>query len=218
MNTRKWLSNISFNTPEWLKFTLERLRHDGLIDFWLFVPHKPEEEKDVLANKKEHIHLMFIPSKMIQTKTIDDEFNEYDPKMPDKPRRLTQVWHTMKDSNFADWWLYSLHDRDYLRMKGLERQYHYSIKDAVCSDDNSLERLISFIDLGEVYRKEIVFTAAAQGMSYSKAIASGIFGDHPERYALMYKALLTDRLTEEIKKASESRERYESLIAQMKGE
>lgn len=210
MKTSQEISNISFNSPDWLKGKLIQLSNQGIIDYWIFVPHKPEEEKDILANKKAHIHLMFKPSKLIQTKVLEKEFQEPDPEKPDKPLKCTEVWRPVR--SFADWWLYALHDKEYLRHKGLERQYHYSIADVQYSDYDTLERMISFIDFGEIYRKELIMAAVSQGYSYSKAIAAGVFGDKPQAYATFYKALLADKLTESIAAADASRKKYETLI------
>ena len=216
MKTKLDLSNISYNSPEWLEARLRQLQERKLIDYWVFIPHKAEMEKDNQANKKDHIHIMFRPAKTIQTLEIDKEFFELDPKNPDKPLRLTERWNVVQNNHFADWWLYVLHDPDYLKMKHLERQYRYSIDDVYCSDKDTLERLISFIDYGEVYREERITAAVAQGLSYTKARALGIFGNNPSRYANEYRAMLTDRFEQEISKQVQKSRELDQLISEYK--
>ena len=193
MQTSKPIANISYNSIRFLKGKLEYLWSIGLIDYWIFIKHKPEMESDNRANKKEHIHLMFKPGKRIQTNIIAKEFYEEDP-LKNLPRKCTDDWRIV--NSFADWYLYALHDPTYLMHKHLEREFHYSVDDFYYSDKDTFERLISFIDLGEMYRMENMFSAAEQGMSYKAAMARGIFGEYPQRYATMYQALLADHYFE----------------------
>lgn len=197
MRTKRDLSNISYNSPAYLEATLTRMKYEGIIDFWIFIEHLPELDEDHLANKKKHIHLMFRPSKMIQTAIIEKYFFEDDPNN-EKPLKCTADWRIV--NSFGDWWLYILHDIQYLKHKHLERQYHYNINDVHCSDEDTLERLISFIDFGDLYRIERIAEAARRGIPYMKAMSMGLFGEHPQRYALMYKAILSDVLAEQIQK------------------
>lgn len=196
MNTKKDLTNISYNTPLFLQETLERLHDEGKIEFWYFIEHLPEMDPDREANKKKHIHLFLRPAKMIQTMNLQKEFNELDPKNPKNPLTVTADWHYCQKGHFGDAFLYDLHDPQYLKHKGITRQYSYTINDIVCSDQNTLERMVSFIDLGQMYRLENIFAAAEMGISYKQAMARGIFGDNPYRYANMYRAILEDHYRE----------------------
>lgn len=207
MNTRKDLSNISYNTPEWLEFKLNELKEKGKIDLWMFISHKPENENDIAANKKEHIHLMFRPSGQIQTAVFGKYFEELDILHPDRPPlRCTDDWRVV--NSFGDWWLYVLHDPKYLKMKHLTREFHYSIDDMRVSDMNTVERMISFIDLADIYRIETIYDAAHNGWSFSKAMAAGVFGNKPQAYALLYKGLLADHYAELSEKALNAEKDY----------
>lgn len=196
MNTRKDLTNISYNSPSFLKATLERLKDEGKLEFWYFICHHPEMESDREANKKKHIHLFIRPAATIQTVNLSKEFYEFDPKNPKKPLKCTDDWHICQKGHFGDAYLYDLHDKQYLQHKGLKREFHYKISDIVCSDIDSLERMISFIDLGELYKMENIFAAAEMGLSYKQAMARGVFGDQPFRFAAMYRAILDDHFRE----------------------
>lgn len=213
MQTSKDISNISYNTVRFLRGKLEYLYSKGIIEFWAFIKHKPEMQEDYLANRKEHIHLMFRPNKRINTMIIAKEFYELDPLNKDKPLKCTDDWRIV--NSFADWWLYILHDEQYLKHKHLEREFHYQFSDVYTSDKDTLERIISFIDLGEMYRQESIFSAAAQGLSYKKAMAAGIFGIHPQRYAAMYSALLQDNYAEKAYKAKMAEQKYVQLAKEL---
>lgn len=212
MQTSKDLSNISYNTVGFLKSKLEYLRSIGLIDFWFFIKHKPEMESDNRANKKEHIHLMFRPGKRIHTNIIGKEFLEEDPGN-NLPLKCTDDWRIV--NSFADWYLYALHDPTYLMHKHLVREFHYSVNDFIVSDKDTFERMISFIDLSEMYRMENMFNAAAAGWSYKTAMAKGIFGEHPQRYAAMYSALLQDNAAERYQRARSEELKYAKLAKRM---
>lgn len=213
MQTSKDLSNISYNTVEFLSAKLTYLQCKNIIEFWAFIKHRPEYNDDNRANKKEHIHLMFRPNKRINTMIIAKEF--YEPA-PDSnlPLKCTDDWRIV--NSFADWWLYILHDPDYLIHKHLEREFHYTFEDVYCSDKDTLERMISFIDLGEMYRLENMFSAAAMGLSYKSAMARGIFGEHPNRYAAMYSALLQDTAAEKFRESKKYADEYRRKIKELK--
>lgn len=196
MNTRKDLTNISYNSPLFLKNTLERLKDKGYLEFWYFIEHKPENNEDKEANKKKHIHLFIRPAKTIQTLDLGKEFFELNPLNPKKPLKCTDDWHICQKGHFGDAYLYDLHDIQYLKHKGIEREYHYNFTDIICSDIDTLERMISFIDLGTLYRQEIIMAAIDNGWSYKKAMANGVFGEKPNAYAAMYRAMLDDHYRE----------------------
>ena len=193
MQTSKKISNITYNTPLWLQHKLNDLKEAGYIEFWAFFDHKPEMEKDNLANKKRHIHFFIKPNKRIDTMKLSRELWQYEIGS-NKPLKPTDDWHIV--NSWPDWWLYGLHDPEYLRHKGLEREFHYQYSDCYCSDLETLERMVSFIDLSEVYRKEIIYQAADAGLSFKQAMARGVFGEKPQAFAALYSALLNDHYHE----------------------
>lgn len=193
MQTSKKISNITYNTPLWLEHKLNDLKEAGFIEFWAFFVHKPEMESDHQANKKAHIHLFIKPNKRLDTMKLSRELWQYEPGNA-KPLKPTDDWHIV--NSWPDWWLYGLHDSEYLKHKNIEREFHYRYEDCVTSDPETLERMVSFIDFGEVYRKEIIFQAADMGLTFKQAMARGVFGEHPYRFATLYSALLNDHFHE----------------------
>lgn len=140
MRTTKPIATISFNTPAYLRLKLSELTSAKRISFWAFILHKPEDDE---AGLKEHIHLYIEPSKMLQTDDLRNDLKEYDPEHPAKPRGTL----TFGSSKFADWYLYGLHDRRYLAMKGQSRRFHYSHEEIISSDADDLLCKARSIDL-----------------------------------------------------------------------
>lgn len=134
MRTSKAISSVSYNSPEFLKSKLDGLVNNHIIEFWAFICHKgePTESEDLL---KDHIHLYMMPNHKIDTMDLKDYFKEDDPKNPKLPLDIKAI----KNSKFDEWYLYVLHDEDYLLSKGLVRFYRYSPDMFIASDYNTLE-------------------------------------------------------------------------------
>lgn len=119
---------------------LNDLKKAGILEFWSFIEHEPEsDEIRDEAGKKNHIHLYCVPAKMIQTEDLRNEFIEFDPEFPDKPKKTL----IFVRSNFSDWYLYAIHDEAYLIMKHEVREHHYSNGDLYASDFDDLNFFVS---------------------------------------------------------------------------
>lgn len=140
MRTRMPFSTISFNTPEYLYTKLNELRNAGILSEWFYIKHKPEDDE---SKGKEHMHVYFIPSKTLQTDDIRNELKEYDPQNPTKPKGTL----LMNSSRFGNWFLYAIHDSDYLASKGETRRFHYEYEEIVASDPDILYELYYHIDV-----------------------------------------------------------------------
>lgn len=130
MRTSKYISTISYNTPEFLEFKLNQLLCDGIIEYWMYIKHYPEEDET-----KEHIHLYVQPNCMIDTVKLGLEFVE----LCNDPLPLKCIF--WKKSDPDHWILYDQHYADYLASKGESRIYHYSKSDFRYSDQDSFEVL-----------------------------------------------------------------------------
>lgn len=143
MRTGKPISTISFNSSNYLQLVLNNLVEQKIISFYMFITHKPEDDE---GGKKEHHHVYLEPSKMLQTDDLKEQFIEYDPLNPDKPKKTL----LFKSSKFADAYLYFLHDKRYLALKGQSRRFHYSHDDFCTSFEEELlcqSRTIDMISL-----------------------------------------------------------------------
>lgn len=134
MLTQIDLSNISYNTDEFLVRQLNELLSDKQIRFWAYITHAPEDDeleyhKEI--HHKEHKHIYLMTDTRIDTVNLDDMFIEPD-STNEKPLKCID-WH--KTSNKYDWFLYGVHDPVYLKLKYAEdKKYHYKKEDFVVSD------------------------------------------------------------------------------------
>jgi hypothetical protein len=162
VRTSKPFSMISYNTNAFLKEKLNELRQDGLIQFWAFIEHLPEQDE-----KKAHKHLYIIPAKLIDTQRIEKALQEIDPNdLTAKP--LSAIFP--RSSKFDDWYLYSLHDKKYLAYKGQKREYHYNDNAFIVSCQDTFQELKNLIDYTEINRLSLIIEKAENGESLSDII------------------------------------------------
>lgn len=167
MNTSKPISSISFNSEGFLRERLDDLIKAGKIEFWAYVKHEPEP-KDDDGNGKEHIHLYVMPAKRLQTTGIQTFFEEFEAGK--KAPRKTMPFLTSK---FPDWYLYALHDKDYLRFKGLSKKLHYKPSDVKTSDEDFLNYLVRQIQLTDVSVVGSMSQYIGMGMTFNEYFMSG---------------------------------------------
>lgn len=166
MKTSKAFSTISYNSEGFLVATLQRLVDTRKIDFFAFVEHFPEEDET-----KKHKHLFIVPNGKTDTDQVRNELLEVDISNPlAKPLGCMPC----KSSKFADWYLYALHDSNYLASKGQSRKYHYSKSDFIVSDGDYFNEEIHTIDHTKYNRFNELKRALEDGRSFADVLASGI--------------------------------------------
>ena len=132
MLTSVHLSNISYNSEDFLKRVLNEKLHKHQISFWCYIKHQKEEEEN-----KDHIHLFFIPDTRLDTVNLDEDFVE--PVQGEELPLKCMLW--FKVSSDFDWFLYNVHDPVYLKLKYAEdKKIHYKKEDFVYSDKDIFER------------------------------------------------------------------------------
>ena len=162
MRTSKPFSMISYNTRDFLREKLNELVQGGLIQFWAFIEHLPEEDE-----KKAHKHLYIIPAKLIDTQRIEKALQEIDlTDITAKP--LGAIFP--QSSKFDDWYLYSLHDKKYLAYKGQKRKYHYNDNAFFVSCPDTFQELKNLIDYTKINRLNLIIEKAENGESLSDII------------------------------------------------
>lgn len=142
MNSRCPISTISYNTEQFLIKELNKMIDERIIDFYAFIYHFPEGEE--LGEKKAHRHLYVVPATMVDTFSINSRLQQVDIQNPDKPPLGCMPW---KHSKFGDWYMYCLHDKDYLATQCQERKYHYAKDEFVVSNWDYFNELIHTSDL-----------------------------------------------------------------------
>lgn len=136
MKTRRAISTISFNSPEYLRAVLERLVDAGVLEYAHWVAHLPEADE-----KKAHLHLFLQPSHAVDTAALRHEFEE-----PDPAENVPRGTLPFAPSKFGDWYLYGIHDPSYLESKGLSRQHIYSTDDVQSTCPDLLNEQAATID------------------------------------------------------------------------
>lgn len=164
MRTSKPFSTISYNSESFLKSKLDELIANGILDFWAFIEHAPEEDE-----AKAHKHVYFIPSSIIETGAIKDCLSEFDPKMPDKPLTCT----VFSSSKFDDWYLYGLHDKAYLASKGQTRKYHYVKDQFVTSEYDHFGELVRCVDRSKYIGMEKLVDGVTAGVPFAEMVRLG---------------------------------------------
>lgn len=166
MKTSKAFSTISYNSEGFLLDKLQRLVDTRKIDFFAFVEHFPEDDET-----KMHKHLFIVPNGKVDTDQVRSELVEVDPTNPLSPPLGCLP---MKSSKFADWYLYSSHDTNYLTCKGQSRKYHYPRDDFQVSDIDYFSEEIHTIDHTRYNRFQELVKAVDEGRSFAEVLAMGI--------------------------------------------
>ena len=132
MATQRPISTISYNSESFLIEKLQILYDAHIIQAWQYIVHKGED------GDKDHIHLRIEPNKRIDAMDLTEKFKEFE-KGKDKPLGV-RPWRNSKEE---DWFLYAVHDSDYLSLKygGGDRgeKLPYDWKDIKTSPDYDLE-------------------------------------------------------------------------------
>ena len=165
MKTSKPFSTISYNSADFLTVKLNDLVNRRKLAFWAYVEHLPEEDE-----KKAHKHLYIVPNGQINTdEVLLDILVEYDPAHPGKPLGCVGV----KSSKFYDWYMYSIHDVDYLSSKGQSRKYHYRREEVACSDTDYLNEEIHQMDMSKLSKVKALNEAVRNGVPFEELLMRG---------------------------------------------
>lgn len=162
MKTTKPFSTISYNTNDFLIAKLNKFTENGVLKFWAFINHFPEEDEE-----KEHTHLYIEPESKMDTLQLANEFIEF---IPGDPRPLR--WMPQRPSKWDTWYLYDIHDKDYLASIGQSRKYHYDPGLIFTSDKIYLNELVGHIDYTRYTNLGSMILAARNGVTMDDFIAS----------------------------------------------
>ena len=106
MATQKPISTISYNTPAFLKEKLDAWMNAHIIQAYQFIQHKGED------GDKDHIHVRIEPNRRIDPMDLQVELREF-VMGKDKPLGC----RPFRPSKEEDWFLYAVHDAEYLKLK-----------------------------------------------------------------------------------------------------
>lgn len=205
MATQKPISTISYNTENFLKEKLDTWVSSHIIQAYQYICHKGED------GDKDHIHLRIEPNKKLDPMDLLEQLREYQFGNP-KPLGC----RPFRPSKEEDWFLYSVHDKQYLSLKygGGEKgeKLPYKWQD---------------IRVSEYYDCEVAFIRAKSFLDHSTVnmatrIQGGenpmnliLQGENPYIVNALVRALnMTDyeRLTVELSQVSEERNKLIKAI------
>ena len=176
MSTKRPLGSISFNTVDFLTNKLNELLTDELVQSWCFVRHHAEED-----TKKDHIHVLVIPSKPVDPLRIRKRFNEFHPDgdlccLPFMPSKV------------SDWVLYALHYPPYLIKKGITRQFNYDLSELVSSEPREWIENVFYEAQEELLDNRLAqfLNLCERGDTFGDILASGLV---PPNQILFYDKL-----------------------------
>lgn len=138
MVTSKLVTNIFYGKEQGLLDSLRSLVEDGKIAWWCYCVHRGERSFNLVKHEwvgqrlKNHIHVGIKPNCRLDLDVVYNNCLQIESAT--KTVGFTRNWVYVR-SNF-DFWLYLYHDRDYCDTKGLIREYYYTEKDVICSDDD----------------------------------------------------------------------------------
>lgn len=182
MNTRRVISNITFNSLDFFGSVCESLVSDHLIEWCYWIQHQPDTD-----DSKPHIHFVLQPSKTINTDSLRKSFLEVDinNSLPILP--LSKWYFT---TSIDDWILYCLHDIDYLRFKGLYRNIHYSYADFYSTDIDSFHHDYCNINRSRFSALSALDNAISSNKSFASLVQSGVIPINLRaQYEAQYRAL-----------------------------
>lgn len=116
MATKKPISTISYNSEGFLREKLDTWIDAHLIQSYMYICHKGED------GDKNHIHLRVEPNKSLDVMDLSEALKEWQVGN-DKPLGV-RPWRPSKEE---DWFLYAVHDSNYLKYKYQGGESHEKI-------------------------------------------------------------------------------------------
>ena len=177
MDPYKPFSTIGYNTEPFLLRVLEEFSVNHPDSFWCYIYHPDEKDK------KCHYHLYIEPNTRIREADfviLRKQFEEADPDN-DKPLSCMPF---RKSKSFEDWYLYALHDSDYLNSKHIEKTtYDYDPALVRASDSATLSDYTQDINpvkyLSAFDKMQFCMDAGMtmwEALSYLRIPYSGMYG------------------------------------------
>ncbi len=173
MKTSLPLSTISYNTDAFLRARLDELIKAGKLVFWAYIKHDPEPSLDNDdGNGKEHRHVYFELADSLDPQSLREYFVEFDPTHPTMPLGCQPI----RKSKFEPWFLYVLHNREFLAKKGLTRALFYTPDQVVTSDADYLHSLVVNTDFCKTDKVQRIFEQGLNHAPLASLVQAGVIG------------------------------------------
>lgn len=171
--TRKPFAFVAWNSPNFLFNSLnEMVKHDQ-ISFYSVIQHRPEPADDLVKKgEKEHFHVYCEPVDTLFLSEVKSELSEIQPEGINRPARIQK-------SAFDPWFVYCLHDEQYLLSIGQSRHFHYDVEDFINSDNDVFYEYVRNVNWNKFHKSNnkvrlLVERVARDGGSWVDVLDSGI--------------------------------------------
>lgn len=166
MATQKPISTISYNTEAFLREKLNSWLSAHIIQAYQYICHKGED------GDKDHIHLRIEPNKKLDPMDLQEALREY-VQGKEKPLGC----RPFRPSKEEDWFLYAVHNPDYLKLKygGGEKgeKIPYSWQDIRVPDDYDCEVAYIRAQASLKHSQANIATRLQRGESASDLVLEG---------------------------------------------
>ena len=167
MLTKRVISNIAYNTPEYFESIINGLLSRGIIDWAYWVYHLADTDET-----KDHIHFVLAPSARLDTSALRLEFMQPDPTHPSQPLCCTSKWRPT--NSMDDWLLYAVHDPYYLASKGQLRRHQYTYEDLHSTDADALRNDWACINRMPYQRLQFLVDAIRDEVPFAVLVQQGV--------------------------------------------
>ena len=167
MATQKPISTISYNSEAFLREKLDEWYQAHIIQAYMYICHQGED------GDKDHIHVRIEPNKRIDSMELTELLREYPLGNSCKPLGC-RPWRSSKEE---DWFLYAVHDKDYLKLKysGGEKgeKIPYSWEDIVVPEYYDVETAFIRARASLKHSTASIAKSLLSGSSGSKLVQEG---------------------------------------------
>lgn len=202
MATQKPISTISYNSEAFLREKLDDWVKAHIIQAYQYIAHKGED------GDKDHIHVRIEPNKKLDPMDLTEQLKEYVSSHP-KPLGC-RPWRSSKEE---DWYLYAVHDSEYLKLKynGGEKgeKIPYKWSDIKASDDYDVETGFIRAKASLKHSTSGLASRLRSGEDPAKLVMSG---ESPFTVGAILKVLSDNDYLEAIKERNEAQARYTALV------
>lgn len=185
--TNQKISTISYNSEPFLKNVLDKLVKDHILQAYVYIKHIGED------GDKDHIHLLLYPNRSIDPMNISDLLLEPDISRIDGKCLGVMTWRKVADKQEPDWYLYAVHDKEYLHLKYGDGEPHekipYSVEDFVCPDTFNVEQAFIRSKASMIHNSANMAKSIVQG---KKPIDLIMMGENVHTVNAIRQALVVD--------------------------
>lgn len=202
MATQKPISTISYNTEDFLREKLDNWYKAHIIQAYHYIKHIGED------GDKDHIHLRIEPNKKLDPMDLLEGLKQY-VSGNDKPLTC----RPFRPSKEEDWFLYVVHDPDFLKLKGESGKLRYKWEDIKASPDYDVQTAFIRARQSLQHLSPSIVRALEGGTSAIQLINEGENPFHIKACLQLLQASEYERIASELKIAREQNSKLLSALS-----